>query len=404
VRLASLAAGEGVRLARSALAFTLLLFGYYLIRPVRDGLAASLPDGEIKYLSSAVFATMLLLVPAFGMLAARLARERLYAAVLLFFASHLLIFAAVLAGGIGVWTARVFYVWVTVFNMSAVSVFWSSMADLWQEEQGRRLFGLVAAGGSLGGMVAPFIARGLALGAGLAPAVALAALCLALSVACLWRLPLRVDAGAPKLGGGALEGITLIASPFVAGIAGLVAIGSLLGMFVYIEMAHAVRLAYPDAATRTAFFAGRDLWVNAAACLMQAAVLARFTTRIGVGPTLMLGAAIAAAAFGWLAFAPELVVLTAVNVALRVTELGLAKPARDMLYTVVSPAVRFKAKNAIDTALYRASDMLSGFMHDALAGLGLSLAGFGALGVGFAAALGGVAALVGRGYRRRGGR
>jgi AAA family ATP:ADP antiporter len=399
--------GEGGQLVRCAACFTLLLFSYYLIRPVRDGLVASLGGGEIKYLSGAVFLSMLLLVPLFGACVARLRRDRLLAVVLLFFATNLLCFALLFAfyphAG---WPARVFYVWVTVFNMAAVSVFWSTMADLWREDQGRRLFGLLSAGGSLGGVLAPLLAHRLALAAGLPVLIGIAAACLALAVAPTFGFRgAQGESRAAPLGGPPLEGLTLLARvPFVTGIAALVALGSLLGMLVYIEMAQLVRLAYPDPEARTAFFASRDLWVNGAAFALQVALLGPLATRIGVGRTLLLGALLATAGFLAIAGSPTLATLTAVNVLLRVTEFGVGKPARDMLYTVVEPNVRYKAKNVIDTAVYRLSDTLSAWAHDALAGLGVLLAGFGWIGAAVGAGLAATAVLVGHGYRRRGGR
>ena len=154
-------------LAASFLSFTLLLACYYVLRPVRDALAATLGADSIKYLSSAVFAVMLLIVPVFGWLFVRVPRPRLVPGLYAFFIVNLCGFAVAFTrfgdgGSTGEWWARAFYVWVTVFNMFAVSVFWSRMADVWSEPQGRRYFGLISAGGSLGGLIGPLLARILA--------------------------------------------------------------------------------------------------------------------------------------------------------------------------------------------------------------------------------------------------
>ena len=160
-----LASGEGVPLAASVATFTCLLACYYILRPVRDALAAGLGADSIKYLSSAVFFVMLAVAPAFGWLVVRVPRARLVPVLFGFFILNLVVFAVAFGAAPGAaaatWWARAFYVWLTVFNMFSVSVFWSRMADVWSETQGRRYFG-IAAGGSCGGLLGPALARALA--------------------------------------------------------------------------------------------------------------------------------------------------------------------------------------------------------------------------------------------------
>jgi AAA family ATP:ADP antiporter len=397
------------RLILSTLYFTLLLLSYYMLRPLRDALAATVGSSAIKYLSTTVFAVMVVLVPIFGWLVSQVSRRRLLPAIHGFAFLNLLAFAALFhARRDDFWTACAFYVWLSVFNFFIVSLFWSFMADLWREREGRALFGVISAGGSLGGIVGPLVTRAAIGAVGSAWTVAIASVIFAAAAVCLVRLERSAgaqdSAAQAPLGGSALEGISLVVrTPFVAGIAVLVVIGALLGMIVYIELARLVAASFPTTELRAQYFSGRDVWVNALACLIQFGVLGRLTGALGVGRTLALSAALAVAGFAWVGIVPTLGVLTAVNVVLRVGEFGLAKPARDMLYTVVAPSTRYKAKNFIDTALYRASDMASGWCHDLLAGLGLTLAGFGFLGVGLGAGLGACALAVGRGYRRRGG-
>lgn len=398
------------RLLLSTLYFTLLLLSYYMLRPLRDALAATVGSTTIKYLSSAVFTSMLLLVPIFGWLVSHVSRRRLLPAIHGFAFLNLLAFAALLwARHDDFWAACSFYVWVSVFNYFIVSLFWSFMADLWREQEGRRLFGVISAGGSLGGIIGPLATRSAVGTMGSAGTIAIASVVFAGAALCLIRLERTAgaadtEAARAPLGGSAFEGIAIVArTPFIAGIAVLVAVGAFLGMVVYIELARLVAQSFPTTELRAQYFSGRDVWVNALACLVQFGVLGRLTGALGVGRTLALAAALATAGFAWVALVPTLFALTAVNVVLRVGEFGLAKPARDMLYTVVDPNTRYKAKNFIDTALSRGSDMASGWFHDLLAGLGLTLAGFGLLGVGIGAGLGACALAVGRGYRRRGG-
>lgn len=405
-------------LVTSFVSFMLLLACYYILRPVRDALAATLGADSIKYLSSAVFFVMLIIVPVFGWLVARVPRARLVPGLYAFFIMNLFVFAFAFGrygatGVLGAWMASAFYVWVTVFNLFAVSVFWSRMAEVWSEPQGRRYFGVVSAGGSLGGLIGPLLARTFAANVAISGLVWISAALLSGALIGL-RLLTRPPAGtAPALapaaieptGGAVLEGLWLIGrTPFLTGIALLVSLGSFLGMIVYIEMARLVAVAFPSAVERTAYFSTRDLWVNGVALVLQFLLLGQVTRRLGVGSALVASGGVVLAAFVTLGLDPTLGTLTAVSVVLRCAEFGLAKPARDMLYTVVPTAAKYQSKNVIDTALYRGSDMASGWIQSLIGRLGVGLAGWGWIAAALTIVLTTVAALVGRGYRRRGGR
>jgi len=407
-------AGERRALALSFAYFALLLASYYLIRPVRDAMAAASGPETIKYLSSLVFFVMLLIVPLFGVLVSRVPRRRLLPLSHAFFVLNLLLFGAwfkllpdsLLAG-------RVFYLWTTAFNLFVVSVFWSMMAELWGEEQGRRLFGVIAAGGSLGGLCGPLLARWLAASMGVAAVLVCAAILLSLTVVVMVALErdaarwgtrdgqLTID---EPLGGEILAGLTHLAStPFLLGIAVLVMLGSIVGMFVYIELARSAGVLFHSGAERTAFFATRDLWVNGLSFLMQLLVVGTLARRFGVQRTLVGGAVVTTLTFATLALVPGVLVLLWVNSGLRVLEFGIGKPARDMLWTVVDRESKYKVKNVIDTVVYRGADVLGGWCHAALTAAGVSLGGIAAVAAGIGGVLIGGAYVTGRAYRRRGG-
>jgi AAA family ATP:ADP antiporter len=405
-------------LVTSFTSFTLLLACYYLLRPIRDGLAATLGADSIKYLSSAVFVAMLLIVPVFGWLVARVPRPRLVPGLYAFFIVNLGVFAFAFgrygdAGAQGARWARAFYVWVTVFNLFAVSVFWSRMAEVWSEPQGRRYFGVVSAGGSLGGLIGPLLARTLAANVAISGLVWISAVLLTGALIGLSLLARTSAENASALsvkvteptGGAVLDGLWLIGrTPFLAGIAMLVSLGSFLGMIVYIEMARLVAATFPNAVERTTYYSTRDLWVNSGAFLLQLFLLGRVTRRLGVGTALVAAGCVVLAAFLALGLDPTLATLTAVSVVLRCSEFGLAKPARDMLYTVVPPTAKYQSKNVIDTALYRGSDMASGWIQSLIGRLGVGLDGWAWIAAALTVVLTAVAALVGREYRHRGGR
>jgi ATP:ADP antiporter, AAA family len=406
---------ERRRLALSFGYFALLLASYYMIRPLRDAFGAGSGPTTIKYLASAVFGAMLAIVPAFGWLVARVPRARLLPLTYGFFVVNLVAFGILFgADPENPWSGRAFYVWATVFNLFVVSVFWSFMAEIWHEEEGRRLFGVIAAGGSLGGLAGPLLTRVLVGGVGTAGVAFIAAGMLAGTVPIIALLtrehrgPGGPTAAAPRLdepvGGAILAGLSrLVRSPFLLGIATLVALGSLLGMIVYIEMARLAGSLYTTAAGRTAFYSERDLWVNGASLVLQFWVVGRLTGTFGVRTTLAGSVVAVALAFVALAVAPVVGVLVFVNVALRAAELGVAKPSRDMLYTVVDAETKYKVKNVIDTVVYRGSDAVSSWIHGALVAAGATLGVLAALSAALAAGLAAIAWGVGSGYRRRGG-
>jgi len=406
---------EGRRLALSFGYFALLLASYYMVRPLRDAFGAGSGPTTIKYLASAVFVAMLAIVPLFGWLVAHIRRARLLPLTYGFFVVNLVAFGILFSiEAENPWSGRVFYVWATVFNLFVVSVFWSFMAEIWREEEGRRLFGVIAAGGSLGGLAGPLLTRALVGTIGTSGVAFIAAGLLAGTV--IMIVLLARDAGgeggagaaAPRLdeavGGSMLAGLSrLVRSPFLLGIAALVALGSLLGMIVYIEMARLAASLYATGAERTAFYSQRDLWVNGASLVLQFLVVGRLTSAFGVRPTLAGSIAAVSLAFVALALAPLAGVLVFVNVVLRAAEFGIAKPSRDMLYTVVDAETKYKVKNVIDTVVYRGSDAVSSWIHDALVAAGATLGGLAAFAAAIAAALVGIAWGVGSGYRRRGG-
>ena len=403
--------GEFRRLALSFSYFALLLASYYMIRPLRDAFGAGSGAATIKFLASAVFVVMLVIVPLFGWLVARVPRARLLPLTYAFFVTNLVGFAiAFHLDAENAWTGRLFYVWATVFNLFVVSVFWSFMAEIWREAEGRRLFGVIAAGGSLGGLVGPLLTRALVGSVGTTGVALIAAALLASTIVAIVLLTRGTATAAPgaasldePVGGAIFAGLSrLAATPFLLGIAALVGLGSLLGMIVYIELARVAGSLYATAAERAAFYAGRDAWVNGASLALQLAV-GLVTGALGVRATLTGAAAAVAASFVALAAAPVAGVLLVVNVIARALEFGIAKPSRDMLYTVLDAETKYKVKNVIDTVVYRGTDVLSGWIHAGLVAAGATLGMLAGLSAMLAVVLAVIAWVVGSGYRRRGG-
>ena len=398
--------GEGLRLAVSFLAFFLLLTAYYMVRPVRDSLAAGLPKGEIQHLALIVFAVMLAVVPLFGALVSRLRRRVLVPMSYAFFTLNLLVFAWVFADPSALlWAGRVFYIWITIFNLFVVSVFWSFMTDTWNREQSGRLFGIVAAGGSLGGLAGPMLTTGIVERLGLSAVTLVSAVILSGVLGCILWLVRDTRGALPNeeapVGGGLLAGLTLLLrTPFLLGIAALVLLSSVAGMIAYNEIARLVKATYATPEARTVFFSSWDFVINLTA-LVLAFLFSKVSKRLGVAGTLVLCAVLGTVSFVFVVFAPTLLMLAQSNCARRAVEFGMFKPARDSLYGVADAESRYKAKNAIDTAVYRGGDVLGAQLHGLLSTAGMGLAPMAMVATGVAGAMAAVAYATGRGYVTR---
>lgn len=357
--------------------FFLLLAAYYVLRPVRDSLAVQAGAGQLQWLFSATFAVMLALVPAYGWLCARLPRAKFLPLVYGFFILNLIGFHFFPE-------PRVFFVWLSVFNLFAVSVFWSLMADLFDAGQAARLFGAISAGGSCGAIAGPALTAGAATALGTPNLLLLSALLLFLALLAMLRLiawgkahPRKGEppAEAP-LGGSVLAGLrSALSSPYLLGICAYLFCYTVLSTSLYFQQVDIVGRAFPDAAERTGFLALVDLTVNSLALIVQIAFTARLAALLGTGWMLALMPLVSIVGFAALGASPTLAVLLAVGISRRAGEFAISKPVREALYTVVPREERYKAKSFIDTVVYRGGDAASGWLFGLLRGAGLGLSG-----------------------------
>jgi ATP:ADP antiporter, AAA family len=370
--------------------FFSLLAGYYMLRPLRDEMGIAGGVRNLPWLFTATFVVMLAVVPVFGALVAKLPRRRFIPLVYHFFVANIAIFWLLLALDIGtVHVARVFFVWISVFNLFAVSVFWSFMADLYASDQGKRLFGFIAAGGSAGALLGPAVVVALAVPLGPVNLLIVAALLLEAAVFCALRLEtagtaLKAGAApavaaapghraeAAAIGGGWLAGITLLArSRYLAGIALWVALLSLAGTFLYFQQASIVAAASDDPAVRTRIFATIDLAIGILTMLVQFAATGRLIARFGAGPAAAFLPAVFCLGFLALWLTPALWVVIGFQAAQRAANFAISNPAREVLFTVVEREEKYKAKNVIDIVVFRGGDAVSGWLFAALRGAGL---------------------------------
>jgi AAA family ATP:ADP antiporter len=372
--------------------FFCLLAAYYVIRPVRDEMAVQFGADRLQWLFSAVFATMIALIPVFGWLAARLPVNRLLPVVYGFFTLNLVGFYAALESGAPLRTlAPAFFVWVSVFNLFVVSVFWSFMADVFATDAARRLFGFISAGGSLGAIAGPSLTAWLAPAIGIPNLLLVSAALLCAAIGCIVML-LRLRSGEQRflrVAGeetGARpsmwEGVIRIArSSYLIGICVYLVCYTLLGTMLYFAQTKLVPEVVTSPEGRTQLFASVDLAVNALTLVLQLFVTGRLLSKLGV--TVMLAALPVVSIAGFLALgvATVLPVLVVFGVLRRAGEFAISKPTRETLFTVVPKEEKYQAKNVIDTVIHRGGDAASGWVAAALLGAGPGLSGLAFAGV-----------------------
>jgi len=365
--------------------FFLILGAYYVLRPLRDNAGITGGTRALPWLFTATFFAMLVAAPLYGWAVARLPRREFIALVYHFFAANILIFWLLLTLGIGRQIVyQVFFVWLTVFSLFAVSVFWSYLADLWRSDQGKRLYGFIAAGGSLGALAGPLLTRTLVEPLGPVNLFLISALLLEAALFCAMRLGKAAEgfaaqtrANPPTIGGSPFDGLmAVLRSPYLGGIAAWVALLSLGGTILYLLQAEVVSAATQDAAQRTRIFATIDLWVAGLQILLQLALTGRLIARFGTGPAAAFVPLVFAFGFAVLAAVPALMVVMAFQAAQRVGNFAVSNPAREILFTAADRQDKYKAKNVIDGVLFRGADMVSSWLFHllyAVLGLGVPL-------------------------------
>ena len=372
----------------------------------------------IPLLFIGTFVTMMFATSIFGWVASRYSRRVFLPWVYLFFISNILIFGFVFSeardsGADYVWLGRVFFVWLSVFNLFVVSVFWSFMADIYTREQGRRLFGLITSGGSIGALIGGLITSSLSTTIGFQNLLPLSAALLLFAIICIGRLKdwvhheheddieQTVESHKP-LGGNPFAGIThLFSSKYFLAIALMSLVASLLGTALYMFRAELISEAIADADARIRFFSNMNNAANTLALIAQMFLVKQVVTRFGIGRSLFLFPLASIIGFAVLALEPTLMAVAILDVVRRGLGFGFAKPATDMLYSVVTPEEKYKTKNAIDTAIYRGGDVVGTWTIRLMSIIGLSIAGIAIAMVPFAVVSAIVALWLGRDYKRK---
>lgn len=380
--------GEPAALAWSWLYFFAILSAYYVIRPIRDEIGAAGGIENLPWLFTATLVGMLVVNPPFSALVARLAPIRFIAWTYRFFILNLLLFQLLLdpsADPVQVWAGRAFYVWGAIFNLFVVSVFWGFLADAFSTEQSRRLFGFIAAGGTIGGIAGSSLTAALVERLGSARLLLLSAVLLEVAVFSVRRLS-RIARGLGQrsrvrdpdaaVGGGALSGFAhAIRSPYLRQLGLYMLLFTILSTFLYFQQAEIARRSFASRAARTAFFAQVDLAVNVLTLAVQLLLTGRIVKRLGIALTLTLLPALTIAGFLGVGLWPALWMVVVFQVLRRAGNFAVTRPTRETCFAVVSREDKYKAKSFIDTFVYRAGDQLGAWAYAAMSAAGLGLAG-----------------------------
>ena len=374
----------------ATLYYFLVLAAYFVIRPIRDEAGVAGGVRNLPWLFLGTLLGMLLVHPLFAALVSRLPRNRFIPLTYSFFALNLVVFWVFfqsLTQEEGIWIGRIFWVWTSVFNLFVVSIFWSLMADLFRPAQASRLFGFVAVGGTLGAAVGSTTTAFLASRITPTHLLLVSAVLLVLAMLAARQLA-RSACGAKEqetlgsdsvanepVGGGLLDGIRLVlSSKYLLGIVGYMLLYTITATFLYFQQAEIVEMSFTDRAARTVFFARIDVVVNSLTALIQIFFSGRIIRRLGIALSLATLPLVCVLGFAAVGFAPTLVAIAVFQILRRTSNYAIARPCREMLYTVLPRNAKYKAKNFIDTFVYRAGDQVGAWSYAGLGALGFGAA------------------------------
>ena len=364
--------------------FFVVLAGYYVIRPVRDNIGANFSE-NLWWMFTVVLVTMIVANALFSAIVARMSRRRFIPIAYRFFAANLIIFFVLMqfvAHGKQPWIDGCFFVWVSVFNLFATAVFWGFMTDLFTTEQGKRLFGFIAVGGSLGGILGPIITASLVHRVSTGVLLLICAAMLEIAAQCVRFFPTdfrtqgqRASADAERpIGGGIMEGITRICrSPYLFGLFVFILLYTLTSTWAYFQQAELTKVGFVDRAARTSFFAKLDLSVNTLTLLLQIFFTGRLMKFLGVTVTMLFMPVLSLFGFAAMGLAPVLTVLAVFQVVRRASTFAFMRPAREVLFTVLRREDKYKAKSFIDTFGYRCGDQFGAWSYGGMQALGLGV-------------------------------
>ena len=392
-----------------------LMAAYFILRPVRDSLSSDWTDEQLSWLWTSTFFFSVIAVSIYGAVISRIRLRIIVPSVYAFFSLTFVgFYVAGSTLGENDIVNRCYYVWLSVFSLYHLSVFWTFMSGLYNKEQAKRLFSIIAMGASAGAIVGPAIPTFFADNIGNLNLLLIAAVLLMVPIPIIVKLEsLRISdlgnedvqadlAGDKKLSGNPFSGFkTFVSNPYLLAIGLFILLYVLMNTFIYFELRK--MMGDFDREVRTQMWGGIDLAINSLALLTALFATGRLATRFGMPITLALIPALMIGGWVVVALSPVLAVLIGLQVTRRAGNYAITRPGREMLFTAVDAETRFKAKPVIDIVVYRGGDVVTAWLYTALtATLGLGLAGVALVAAALAAAWAGAGVYLGRKYERGG--
>ncbi|MDA7818623.1 MFS transporter [Gammaproteobacteria bacterium] len=380
----------------SFLFVVVLMSAYYILRPVRDAMASDWTDAEVSWLWTLNFFISTVIVALYGIMVSKFRFRLLVPAMYGIFAGSFIIFYVL--GSIyedRILIDKAFYVWVSVFSLFHISVFWSFMSELFSKEQSSRLFGVIAVGASVGGLIGPSITAIFSVSLGTDKLMLIASMMLLIPIPIIFFLQslktkelnnevLNTPISNQSIGGNPLAGFKMFfLNPYLLSIGVFILLYTGISSFVYFELKNLLSdFSRPE---RSVIWAQMDLAVNILAISTGLFATGRIVTRFGMPATIAMVPIIICIGLLILAISPLLGVVMILQIVRRAGNYAVTRPAREMLFTLVNQETRFKAKPVIDIVAYRGGDMVTAWLFTGLTqGLGLGLAAVAAIGAGIA--------------------
>lgn len=383
--------------------FFSVLAAYYVMRPIREQLAAEAGSSQLPWFFAGTFIATLLLTPVFAWIVSRWPRRITVPIIYLFFIGCQLFFVPFLINQgqflSSTMLGTIFFVWVSVFNLFVVSVFWSFMSDIWSNAQAVRLFPIIALGGTAGAIIGPMVTRTLVEMTGIAFLMVVSAALLAVAIVCILLLGQwareygarrHIQGNEAAIGGGIYDGLKQIFNnPFIRAMAILMVLGDAIGTISYMLVTDYSGFTFPnDPIARTRFAATVDLSTNILQIIVQLTLTRWLLVRHGARSVIALWAMITVATYFGASlvknpYAPLVGTMPSVALMLiinRSLTYAMLQPARETLFTLVPRIMRYKGKNAVDTVVWRAGDLVSSLSTNGLEILGVTIAGFSLIG------------------------
>ena len=363
--------------------FFLILAGYYVTKPIRDSIGASNME-VLPWMFTATLIAMLVANAAFAATVARMSRRKFIPLAYGFFIVVFGLFFIAMRSrpeAEQVWIGRGFYVWVSVFNLFNTAVFWAFMTDLFTVEQGKRLYGFIAVGGTLGAILGAYITKHYVSEIGQANLLVIAATMFAIAGFLVRFFPrgfTEEDKPSAKpeapIGGSVWSGITHIChSPYLMGLAATIVLYTTTSTWAYFQQSELVRGVLKTSTARTEFFGSLEIWVNSITLLIQIFFTGRLLKWFGVAFTLISLPFVSMIGFAAMGVAASLALLAVFQVARRAAAYALMRPSREILFTVLKREDKYKVKSVTDTLGYRTGDQLGSWSYHGLQGIGLNL-------------------------------